>query len=305
MPALDVAAALEAAKSKYPTTVVTRDVDIEVDVGNLTAMDPTPTDDVLVDAGSELSEKLRELARDTAQVLINNIWELPTERSTLGVTARLPRPTTSLPREKAVPEMKRKTKWERFAEEKGIKAKAKRGRMVFDDASQEYKPRFGYKSKQSEEPWLIEVPANAPDNEDQYEKLREAKRERVTKNTKAQLRNQGKKAAVPINTANASKTEQKKNIEAKMIVSKTSTASLGRFDKKLKGEPKLKLREKRKFDANEDVSNEKSRNKGLLSKLFDSQQGTVDVSKGVNKTLNKMKYEEAQLERSKKRPRKK
>lgn len=241
MPALDVVAALEATKSKYPTTVVTRDVDIEVDLGNLTATDLTATDDVLANAGGTYSEKLRELARDTTQVLINNIWELPTERSTLGVTARLPRPTTSLPREKAVPEMKPKTKWERFADEKGIKAKAKRGRMVFDEASQEYKPRFGYKSKQSEEPWLIEVPANAPDNEDQYEKLREAKRERITKNTKAQLRNQGKKAAVPINTDKASKTEQKKNIEAKMIVSKTATASLGRFDKKIERRTKVEI----------------------------------------------------------------
>lgn len=304
MEVLDVSAALAAEQNKYPATTVNRDIEPDVDVGNLCATDLTPTDDALTDkTAADLSECLRALARDTTQVLINSIWELPTERSTLGVTARLPRPVTSLPREKPLPENKPKSKWERFADEKGIKAKGKRGRMIFDEASQAYLPRYGYKSKNNDDPWCIEVPHNAPDNEDQYEKLHKAKVERVEKNTKNQLRNIGKKAAVPINTGTASKTEQKSNMEAKLQISKTATASLGRFDNKLKGEPKLKKREKRKFEPNENVAGEKTRTKELLGKMFESEQGAVDITRGVNKVMNKMKYDEAQAGR--KRPKRK
>ncbi len=55
----------------------------------------------------------------------------------------LPDTTTPLPREKPVPKPKVQTKWEAFAEKKGI-MKKKRSRMVYDEESESYKPRYGY-----------------------------------------------------------------------------------------------------------------------------------------------------------------
>lgn len=69
----------------------------------------------------------------------------------------LPLPRYRLPREKPIPEAKPQTKWEKFADMKGIQ-KRKRSRMVFDEDAQEYKPRFGYGSKANEEPAVIELP---------------------------------------------------------------------------------------------------------------------------------------------------
>eukprot|EP01052_Picozoa_sp_SAG31_P014493 SAG31_NODE_903_length_11121_cov_10.117311_7_plen_119_part_00 len=62
-----------------------------------------------------------------------------------GRLVSLPDTVTALPREKPVPVKAPQTKWEKFAEKKGI-VKKKRSRMVFDEESQEYKPRYGYKS---------------------------------------------------------------------------------------------------------------------------------------------------------------
>ena len=55
----------------------------------------------------------------------------------------LPDIVTPMPREKPVPKQKVQTKWEAFAEKKGIEKK-KRSRMVYDDDSESYKPRYGY-----------------------------------------------------------------------------------------------------------------------------------------------------------------
>jgi regulator of ribosome biosynthesis len=61
-------------------------------------------------------------------------------------------------REKPLPKAKPETRWERFAKAKGIQ-QTKRSRMVFDEAAQEYKPRFGYKrANDVENDWLIPVP---------------------------------------------------------------------------------------------------------------------------------------------------
>lgn len=66
-----------------------------------------------------------ELTRDNTQLLINSIWELPTERIDECIVAKLPKPTTVLPRLRKVPGPKPLTKWEKFAKEKGIKKKKK------------------------------------------------------------------------------------------------------------------------------------------------------------------------------------
>lgn len=52
------------------------------------------------------------------------------------------------------------TKWEQFAKKKGIKDKKRgEGKMVFDEASGEWVPKWGYKgrNKEGESDWIVEV----------------------------------------------------------------------------------------------------------------------------------------------------
>lgn len=64
----------------------------------------------------------------------------------------------------------------------------------------------------------------------------------------------------------ALRTARKAELERSMLVSKTSTASMGKFDKKIEGEPKAKG-VKRKFDANENVKDEASKMKSVLKSV--------------------------------------
>ena len=60
-----------------------------------------------------------------------------------------------------VPKPKALTKWEKYAKEKGI-AKTKQSRMVWDQTSREWKPRWGYKKAATEDDdWVTEVPKDS------------------------------------------------------------------------------------------------------------------------------------------------
>lgn len=74
---------------------------------------------------------LAGLIRDNLQLLVNEVWELPTERVEECVVAKLPPPVYVLPRTRKCPVAKPLTKWEKFAKEKGIK-KVKKDKKVFD-----------------------------------------------------------------------------------------------------------------------------------------------------------------------------
>lgn len=78
---------------------------------------------------------LKHLARDNTQLLLNKIWELPTERIEEAVVAKLPAPTFVLPREKPVPRPKPLTKWQKYAREKGI-TKTKKSKLTWDETLQ-------------------------------------------------------------------------------------------------------------------------------------------------------------------------
>ena len=67
----------------------------------------------------------------------------------MGRLAHLPPPSTVLPREKPIPKPRPPTKWEQFAQKKGIE-KRKRSKVEWDEASQEWKRRYGYKRANDE-----------------------------------------------------------------------------------------------------------------------------------------------------------
>lgn len=75
---------------------------------------------------------LADLTRDNVQLIVNELWEQPTERVEECVVARLPAPSFVLPRTRKCPVPRPLTKWEQFAQEKGIR-KAKKDKKVFDE----------------------------------------------------------------------------------------------------------------------------------------------------------------------------
>ncbi|KAH7100540.1 RRS1-domain-containing protein [Auriculariales sp. MPI-PUGE-AT-0066] len=213
---MDVSALVKEQESKFKSTLVEKEIPLEVDLGLLAVTDPNPTDEDEYKAN--LENYLTATARDG--------------------------PATMLPRTKPLPKPKPPTKWERFAATKGIQ-KTRRERKVFDEERQEWVNRWGKdgKNKDTEEQWLTEVPANAPELCVLQLSI-STRRRRHGKNARSASRR--------------TRSERKQDIARSVAMAKVSTASMGRFDKKLEGEQKLRG-EKRKFDANETTGKDESK----------------------------------------------
>ncbi|KAG5929400.1 hypothetical protein E4U53_002457 [Claviceps sorghi] len=128
------------------------------DLGLLLAQDPNA---ITLDHAS-LDQSLAQVARDGAQSLINQLLTTcPISSTKDGVLLSLPPPATALPREKPLPQPKPKTKWERFAEKKGIapKTREQRRNLAYDEQSGEWKRKWGYGglNKKGEDYPIIEV----------------------------------------------------------------------------------------------------------------------------------------------------
>ena len=174
-------------ESLLKTTDVTKAIDVELDLGNLLAVDCNPLE--VNFSRSKVDKRLESLTRDNTQLLFNEIFALKAEKLENAVVVTLPDQKTIIPREKPVPKEKPASKWSEYAKLKGIQ-KRKKSRMVWDDKSKEWRPRWGYKRGNDEtKQWAIEVPQNADPYEDQFEKINKAKKERVAKNELQRLRN--------------------------------------------------------------------------------------------------------------------
>lgn len=165
--------------------------DLKYDLFNLVACNYHPIR--FYEETSSIKEKnsiLQNVSSRSVQLLIKHIFECEVEKSELGPLCILPEETTLIPREKKIPEPKPETKWERYAKEKGIKKK-KRERMLFDEEAQEWKPRYGYKRINNgvEDVPIIEVKKGEDPFADPWEKSRNEKKERISKNLKNQEKN--------------------------------------------------------------------------------------------------------------------
>lgn len=128
------------------------------DLGHLMCNDPNPIPSL---QGDDKEALLAKTAQGCAQGLINQLLTAcPIERSNEGeLHIKLPDSSYHLPREKPVPKEKEKTKWEKFAEKKGIKNKPREGKLVYDEAAGDWVPKYGYKGKNTGpgDDWLVEV----------------------------------------------------------------------------------------------------------------------------------------------------
>jgi len=133
------------------------------------------------------------------------------------------------------------TKWEKFARAKGVRSQ-RRDRKVWDEESQTWVARWGWKgkNKEGETQWLHEVPANADADYDPSKEARATRKERMAKNERQRTQNlarsqQGQAASTPVR---GQQVERKREIERTLTMTRASTASMGKFDRMLEGEKK-------------------------------------------------------------------
>ncbi|KAI0029929.1 RRS1-domain-containing protein [Vararia minispora EC-137] len=258
---MDVSDILAAQAEKHKAIAVEKEIPLDVDAGFLAVTDPNPIEKESYDENVE--EYLQSTARDGVQVLLSALFSLPTTSSPDGPLAQLPPPTTTLPRAKPLPKPKPPTKWEKFARAKGIQ-KTRKDKKEWDEEKQEWVNRWGWKGKNKEEEtqWLSEVPANADVDYDPTKKARDERKARVAKNERQHLQNLARAQA-----SGAERKQRKADIDRTLATTRVSTASMGKYDKKLDGEKKLR-EVKRKFEPTEVSADvEKKNNLALLAKI--------------------------------------
>ncbi|XP_061661875.1 ribosome biogenesis regulatory protein homolog [Syngnathoides biaculeatus] len=286
---------------KLRSIAVDKELELDFDLGNLLACDKNRVDRRDLSAENK-ADFLISLARDNTQLLINELWKLPTEKLQEAVVVKLPAPTTPLPREKPPPKPRPPTKWEQFAKMKGIQKK-KKTNLAWDETAKEWRRRWGYKrAKDDTKEWLIEVPETADPGEDQFAKRVAAKKERVAKNELNRLRNiaRAQKIKVPGVGLTPVAKQSKDELGRAVSVARTSTASVGKFQEGLpKEKPAKGTGKKRKFQpVVGDFSTEKDRQLELI-KTMASKRPKMDITKAVNKQMREEDREQAAARNSK------
>ena len=279
---------------------------VDVDVGNLVVSEAgvLEREKFSLEHGGggltreEREENIRRHARDVLQRLVGELFALPSESDVNGRFALLPPGQTKFPRSLPLPSLvKPKTKWEQFAEEKGIK-KRKRSKMVFDEQQDEWKRRHGY--DRANDPTKIAIveaklSSRAGETEDPFLKERKDKKARVEKNEMQRRRNLGEQVkargaeALPAtlrlaignnnNNNSSSKKGGSDRVGAKSLKSKqlvkdvqykvaTSTASVGKFNAPIPGDEKIKARGKRRSFASNTDQSTKAQEKAFAEKLI-------------------------------------
>lgn len=184
----------------------------------------------------DTEQYLLNLTRDNVQLLVNGIWELPTERLDEHIVVKLPKPTFALPRARKLPTPRALTKWETFAKEKGIKKRVK-DKKVYDTELDRWVPTFGYQRFKADEEknWVLEVPVNVDPMTDMFKKKTDLKNERVAKNEIARMKNIARAQKVQIPRAGfvSEDSASAKDLHVAATIAKASTASVGKFQDKL------------------------------------------------------------------------
>ncbi|XP_054168027.1 ribosome biogenesis regulatory protein homolog [Oppia nitens] len=261
---------------------VDKPIDLFYDLRHLLAVDTNPIDAKELRSGKEVY--MKSLARDNCQLICNKLWQLETKRVDDTIVAQLPAVGYLLPRSKPIPKPKAPTKWETYAKMKGIQNK-KKDKLVWDEESKQWKPRFGYRGINQQKDWVIEVPNNADPNVNYFEKRSEDKKERIAKNELQRLRNiaRSQKVKVAGNTGIVPHMNQpQESLKRASILAKQSTASVGRFAEKLDNEKAPKNSGKRRhFEPNlGDMSREKDKNLKIIEDIM-NKKPKLDINKAI------------------------
>jgi len=234
------------------------------------------------------STDMQAYARDSVQLLVNHLFALPREKSDDGVMAVLPTEEMfKIPRQKPVPKQKEKTRWQKFMEDRNMK-KRKRSRLVYDEVSGDWKPRWGYNSiKKSEDKanWVHEVQKGEDPYANPFERQKAEKKLTVARQKMREVRNKveaagGKiRASVPDLQAGGSKRGTEALQEA-VKRAQTSSASFGKFDRVAKNEATNLQPKNRKKATVSSTSDEKQRYLKAANRIFNNE-GNVDSHKAA------------------------
>eukprot|EP00735_Rhodelphis_limneticus_P011498 TRINITY_DN4600_c0_g1::TRINITY_DN4600_c0_g1_i1::g.23225::m.23225 TRINITY_DN4600_c0_g1::TRINITY_DN4600_c0_g1_i1::g.23225 ORF type:complete len:340 (+),score=107.83,sp/Q869Q2/RRS1_DICDI/46.43/1e-52,RRS1/PF04939.7/9.6e-53,RRS1/PF04939.7/4e+03,GRA6/PF05084.8/0.08,Chloroa_b-bind/PF00504.16/5,Chloroa_b-bind/PF00504.16/2.9 TRINITY_DN4600_c0_g1_i1:33-1022(+) len=262
------------------------------DVGNLAVFDSAPINAVELKKNSDAY--LRELTRDNLQLLVNKLFRLESKDIESGRLAMLPPPTFVLPRAKPVPKERPLTRWQKFAQERGIK-KHKKESMVWDEVKKEWRPRFGFKRGNDEtDDWMIEAKSGQDDGEgavDPFTRISKEKKDRVNKQKGREMRNirEAYKAPAPTMVQTGDTLTKKKQftpkerLNATFDIARDSTASMGKFDKKVEDEPKRKGVRHQRDAVVTDAGTEKAKSLSLAMKvLAGGDKKVLDNKKAAN-----------------------
>jgi regulator of ribosome biosynthesis len=270
---------------------------VQVDMGNLMSSDARPVDSSQFKIDQK-EEYLKNLTIQTAQVLLAQLFQLPVERVEDVVVAKLPKPSTIIPREKPLPKQKPLTKWEQYAKLKGIQKK-KKSKMVFDELNKEWKPRWGYKRGNDDtKNWIYEIKKNEDPYQDFFAKENEKKNERVAKNELKRLRNIARATKGPkvpgvgltplFNEKDKQPTDKLKLKRALQMANKAD-ASMSKFSQKVENIEKVTkgLGKKRKFAPNFETKNEKEKQLKIFDKLSTTKDKSSKDKLKIDKAVNK------------------
>ncbi|XP_030553401.1 ribosome biogenesis regulatory protein homolog isoform X2 [Rhodamnia argentea] len=275
---------------------------VQVDLGNLMALDSSHHFPSLPSSREELIQKCLEKGTELVQVVADALFNLPSTEDVDGPIVKLPPPTTKLPREKHLPKPKPPTTWEMFAKAKGIKNR-KKDKIVYDEQTGTWKRRYGYdRVNDDQDVPILEAKATDEVGSDPFAVRRADKKKRVEKQNKNRLQNLKQAAkdhalpshiqlaatALPITgTQAAPKKVSKDELGNVAGLAATATASGGKFDKKLPGEKKPKHEQKhRKFlpvaEGKGQGSKEKEQTDRVLNKLLSKNSHEIlNVDKAV------------------------
>lgn len=287
--------------------------EVRVDLGGLLACDARPVPPELVADGQALVGR----ARDVLQRLVNDLFSLPHEPVDSGRLVHLPPPAEAVPRMHPLPGPKPLTRWEQYAKEKGIK-KQKRSKLVWDEDAGEWKRRHGFgKANDDAKVAIVDAGPNDKAGDDPFAGLAREKKEQQQKQEKRRLRNleeayaKGGAKALPAGVKLASmlppeggsvgramgggkplRSLKKDELRAAAAGAAVSTASVGKFDRRVENETAdlRKVKGKRKkFDANVEAKgargSESEKLLGVLDKLVRKQEregGAVNERKAAN-----------------------
>ncbi|KAL0376113.1 UNVERIFIED_CONTAM: Ribosome biogenesis regulatory protein [Sesamum calycinum] len=275
----------------------------EVDLGNLMAFDPHHQFVSPPSSREEVVKEAIEQGTKLVQAIADALFSLPSTEDVDGPIVKLPAPTIKLPRAKPLPKPRPPTKWELFAEKKGIQ-KRKKEKLVFDEQTGTWKRRHGYdRVNDDNDIPIIEAKSTDEPGTDPFAERRKEKKSKVEKQEKNRLQNlkQAAKAgalpshvqlaatALPITGSQAMpKKVSKDELQNVAGMAAISTASGGKFDKKLPGEKPPKHEKKyRKFLPAVEGSGmgalEKQQTEKVLNQLISKNSHEIlNVEKAVN-----------------------
>lgn len=270
-------------------------VDLEVDLGNLCLYASNHVE--FSDGNPE--DKIQALAQENFKRLFSRLVELRAKEDEVRDAKKLdlqihdfdksefhvilPDPSTMFPRFNPMPSKKDLTKWEQYAQDKGIKRK-KKTQKVFDEVTQTWIMRHGTKGAAQLAKKRDVIREIKPGEDIHADPFEEAKLQKQASNQKQKIQEMRNKLRakgheesrlvtheerherIKIKKEKLKKIKQYKQekFAKNLKIAQSSTASMGKFDKKVsKDETQSTIKKKKQKIANIfDSAKEVARNKG-------------------------------------------